>query len=302
MADKKTDVWMPLWIGAYLADTMSLTTVQHGAYFLLLIAYWRERKALPDDDDQLRSITKLERPDWKKQRPVLAKFFKIGDGVWWHKRVEQEISAADARSKKATEKAEKAAKARWGAGDKQPTSDAPSIPEALPEHVLDECPTPSPIPNPSDSSEAKASAAGAAEGQGKAVEKSPEEMAKAELWRAGKSLLIEADVPKDQCGTFLGALVAQYGALLVVDAVRSAVKEIPADPREYLKATCMRLKGERGADHGKPVTVASNAVAQTAAYIASQAMTDAEKEAARVAAEEFRRKTRPAVVSAGAQA
>ncbi len=143
MADK-TDAWMPLWIGAYLADTMKLTTVQHGAYFLLLISYWRERAPLVDDDEELRSITKTDRSEWKRLRPVMSKFFRVGDGVWWHKRVEAEIAAADERSKKSSEKAKKAAEARWGDKDKHAPSNAPSIPQALPEDVPDVCPTPSP--------------------------------------------------------------------------------------------------------------------------------------------------------------
>ena len=146
-----------MWIGAYLADTMHLTTLQHGAYFLLLIAYWRERAALPDDDDQLRSITKLERSEWRATRPVLAKFFKVDAGVWWHKRVEHEIAVAEARSKKAAEKASKAAQARWGASPEQSTSNAPSIPQALPKKVLEECPTPSPTSSPSSKKISKAS-------------------------------------------------------------------------------------------------------------------------------------------------
>jgi uncharacterized protein YdaU (DUF1376 family) len=104
MADK-TDAWMPLWIGAYLADTMNLTTLQHGAYLLLIMAYWRDRAALLDDDDTLRSITKTDKVEWKKIKPVLSRFFKIGEGVWWHKRVEEELVRAggnkDAAGKKA---------------------------------------------------------------------------------------------------------------------------------------------------------------------------------------------------------
>lgn len=144
--DKKADTWMPLWIGAYLADTMKLTTLQHGAYLLLLIAYWRERKALADDDEELRAITKLDRAEWKKVRPVLAKFFRVGDGVWWHKRVEAEIAQADERAKKAAEKAGRAAQARWKKPQEQSTSNAPSMPQALPEDMHEECPPPSPIP------------------------------------------------------------------------------------------------------------------------------------------------------------
>lgn len=144
MSDKKTDVWMPLWIGAYLADTMAFTTEQHGAYLLLILAYWRERAALPDDDDTLRGITKMDRGDWKRVRPVLAKKFRVADGVWWHKRVEHEMAAADARSKKASDKAAKAAQARWQASSEQSSSNAPSMPQALLEDMHEECPPPSP--------------------------------------------------------------------------------------------------------------------------------------------------------------
>lgn len=146
-SEKKTDVWMPLWIGAYLADTMAFTTEQHGAYLLLILAYWRERAPLLDNDDTLRGITKMDRADWKRMRPVLARKFRVADGVWWHKRVEQEMSAADARSKKATEKASKAAQARWQAQPEQTPSNATSMHQALHKDVLEECPPPSPIPS-----------------------------------------------------------------------------------------------------------------------------------------------------------
>jgi hypothetical protein len=73
----------------------------------------------------------------------------------------------------------------------------------------------------------------------------PEKMTKDELWAAGKSILMEAGMPKAQCGTFVGKLVNDYEADIVVEAVRIAVVERPADPASFLKATCQRLKGER---------------------------------------------------------
>lgn len=155
--------------------------------------------------------------------------------------------------------------------------------------------------SPSGSSEAIASAAGAASGVDKST-KSPEEMAKAELWRAAVSVLEQGGCPPSQCRTFMGKLVTDYGFEIVKDAVAAGVAHQPADAREYLKATCMRLKGERGADHGKPITVPSNDAAKTQALLASREMTPAEAEAARLAAEEFKRKTRPAALAEGAQA
>jgi hypothetical protein len=75
--------------------------------------------------------------------------------------------------------------------------------------------------------------------------KTPEEMRKAEIWKAGKALLMDAGEPKDTCGSFLGKLVQDYTDLVVLEAVRAAVMATPADPKEYLKATCQRIAGER---------------------------------------------------------
>lgn len=142
MTDAKVDAYMPLWIGAYLADTLTFTTAQHGAYLLLLMAYWRERAPLADDDEDLAGITKLSRNEWKNMRPKLAKKFQVADGVWRHKRVEQELAGAMQRKEKASSKAKGAAEARWGKAAKQCKQDAPSMPGAL----LEDCPTTPPTP------------------------------------------------------------------------------------------------------------------------------------------------------------
>lgn len=90
-------------------------------------------------------------------------------------------------------------------------------------------------------------------------EKTPEEMAKAELWRAAVSVLEHGGCPPSQCRTFMGKLVQDYGFEIVKQAVAAAVSEQPADAREYLKATCMRRNNERK----DPVTVASDAAEKT---------------------------------------
>jgi uncharacterized protein YdaU (DUF1376 family) len=146
--DKKTDAWMPLWIGAYLADTQRLTRDQHGGYLLLLMAYWREGGPLADDDEELAAIVKATPKEWAQLRPRMAKFFTVADGVWTQKRMEKELAGAKERSEKSSSKAQKAAQARWG----QASKNAPSIPRgnasgnapSNPQAVHEDCPTPSP--------------------------------------------------------------------------------------------------------------------------------------------------------------
>lgn len=84
---KKTDLWMPLYVGDYLADTGHLTTAQHGAYLLLLMHYWRKRE-LPDDDKQLAAIAKLPLRIWLDMKETIQAFFHMG---WKHKRLDAEI-------------------------------------------------------------------------------------------------------------------------------------------------------------------------------------------------------------------
>ena len=83
----KKDLWMPLYVGEYLADTGHLTTTQHGAYLLLLMHYWRKRE-LPTDDKQLAAIAKLPLRIWLDIKETIQAFFYDG---WRHKRVELEF-------------------------------------------------------------------------------------------------------------------------------------------------------------------------------------------------------------------
>ena len=79
--------WMPLYVGDYLGDTGHLTTMQHGAYLLLMMHYWRKGE-LPDDDRQLSKIAKLPLRTWCEYRATLQDFFYDG---WKHKRIDAEL-------------------------------------------------------------------------------------------------------------------------------------------------------------------------------------------------------------------
>ena len=118
---------MPVYIGDYLADTMHLSTEQHGAYLLLLFHLWR-RGILQDDDVVLAQITGLSVKAWSICRTVLAEFFEIRDGFWHHRRVERERIKVAAKQQSNSSRAKLAASSRWGTAAKPPAvSDADSI-------------------------------------------------------------------------------------------------------------------------------------------------------------------------------
>jgi uncharacterized protein YdaU (DUF1376 family) len=80
-------VWMPFYVGDYLADTTNLSTEQHGAYLLLLFSAWKRGGYLPDDDDQLANIVKLSRTKWKNFKSVLLSFFVLTESGWTQDRL-----------------------------------------------------------------------------------------------------------------------------------------------------------------------------------------------------------------------
>lgn len=119
--------FMPLYIADYLRDTSHLRAAESGAYLHLIMAYW-VKGSLPNDDRQLATIAKMTAGEWRRARPILEKLFKPNFGG--HKRVEKELAHAIKTAKENSEKARGAAKKRW---EKHGTSNAPSMPDALPE-------------------------------------------------------------------------------------------------------------------------------------------------------------------------
>jgi uncharacterized protein YdaU (DUF1376 family) len=85
---------LPLWTDAYLGDTTHLTTIEHGAYLLLLMTAWRTKEcALPDDDRLLARYARCTAGQWKRLRPILEPFFVSGNGQWRQSRLTDEAVA-----------------------------------------------------------------------------------------------------------------------------------------------------------------------------------------------------------------
>ena len=69
--------YMQLYTSDYLADTAHLTTVEHGAYLLLLMNYWQRGKPLDNTDGRLAHVARLSAEEWEAVEPILAEFFSI---------------------------------------------------------------------------------------------------------------------------------------------------------------------------------------------------------------------------------
>lgn len=113
----KSDAWMPLYIGDYLADTMHLTAEQHGAYLLLLMHQWRIG-TLPNDDAQLAAIARVDPTAWKKRvGPVVRRFFEVTDAGLSQKRLAKERADATDITIKRAEAGRLGGAAKWNSKD-----------------------------------------------------------------------------------------------------------------------------------------------------------------------------------------
>ena len=130
----------PLWTDAYLGDTTHLTTIEHGAYLLLLIIAWRSKDGtLPDDDYLLARYTKLSKAQWRRVKPILEPFYTIENGKWIQQRLIDELDAVRQFSKRQSKKG----KARWL---KNKDSSIAGVSSGL--NPSDASPTPTPTPTP----------------------------------------------------------------------------------------------------------------------------------------------------------
>ena len=132
--------YIPIFGSDYLADTRHLTTEEHGAYFLLMIAAWRQDGCcLPLDDKKLSRITGLSSRRWLAIKDTILEFWTIENDRIFQGRLRKERDYADQKSNKNRN----SANARW---DKQATE---NIESDVCERVSERnAPQPQPQPQP----------------------------------------------------------------------------------------------------------------------------------------------------------
>lgn len=235
---------------------------------LLWCAAWHQVPAasLPDNDTELANLAGFGRvvKEWKKVRAeALNGFVKCSDGRLYHTVIAEKAIAAFAskerfayakfldRLRKENKGREKDGKPQFGIPSLEQWKSG-GYPHGIPPEV-----TPDSVPIPPENAlkgngegterrgNGEGDSSSVPTGTGGDAAKSADQLTKDELWTAGKSLLVNAGMPKAQCGSFVGKLVKDYGDQIVIEAVRAAVVARPADPAEYLKGACMRAAGTR---------------------------------------------------------
>ena len=135
----KTDIWMPLYIGDYMSDTMHLTTEQHGAYLLLLMAAWKSGGNLPVCDKKLSVISRLPSDKWAEIKDDILEFFDMDGEILTQKRLQSELARAIRHFDSRRENGKKGGRPKKDEEEK-PTGSS----QVIQDHNREETPLPSP--------------------------------------------------------------------------------------------------------------------------------------------------------------
>jgi uncharacterized protein YdaU (DUF1376 family) len=106
---------MPIYWGDYTKKTQHLSTLEHGAYLLLIAHYWNTGEPIPNNQDTLRRITRTTSKQWNQIAKTMLGFFAIDGDFLVHERVESELQTARGVSTLQSSKAQQ----RWKIEQKQ---------------------------------------------------------------------------------------------------------------------------------------------------------------------------------------
>jgi uncharacterized protein YdaU (DUF1376 family) len=104
-------LWMPFWVNDYVGGTRKFSTLEHGAYILLILEYW-QHGGLPTDDKRLARIAGLSLKRWLSIKEIISQKFSLPE--WRHARIDAELAKAKRKQKHGVDMAAR----RWEARNK----------------------------------------------------------------------------------------------------------------------------------------------------------------------------------------
>jgi uncharacterized protein YdaU (DUF1376 family) len=102
--------YIQLYVADYLADTMHLTTEEHGAYLLLIFNYWQTGKPIPTS--RLARIARLSNDRWISVEASLKEFFNDDGEMWTHERIERDLELVHSSKKQKSDAGKASAEAK----------------------------------------------------------------------------------------------------------------------------------------------------------------------------------------------
>lgn len=99
--------YLPLFTGDYKRDTDHLTTEEHGAYLLILMALWDQGGRIKSDARYLSRVARVSFRRWGNFWPELKAFFYEENGQIGHRRIDRELAKVREISEKRASAASK---------------------------------------------------------------------------------------------------------------------------------------------------------------------------------------------------
>lgn len=92
-----SNVWMQFYVTDYCKKTTHLTTLEHGAYLLLIFHAWNHSGRIPKDDKRLALITRLSVRKWQQIKGTVLHFFVEESDSYTQDRVVEELGKTNAK-------------------------------------------------------------------------------------------------------------------------------------------------------------------------------------------------------------
>lgn len=204
-------LWIPLYPADYHKDTRHLSTLEHGAYLLLLMAAFDGGGKLPADPVRLARIAGLDAAQWGEVGPVVMPFFQRKCGHYEHGRVRRELAKADRLIEQKREAGKASAKARAEKAKFNGCSTGVAI--SLQRNA-----------NQSQS-------------QGSDTIVSAADAAKKELFSEGLEYLVACGSSVGSARSFLGSLRKEAGDTQALHLIREAKRQQISEPKAWLTKT-----------------------------------------------------------------